>query len=124
MQVLRGTYKISLWDFLTKYNNIIKNLEYTVEELYDCIDMINNGILQSLKLYVINGELKSGCKLIAIANDFLNNKIADRSGRYFKEYSDEERFYLSHIVKFDYMEIMSEDNSKVQRLVDLISFSE
>lgn len=45
MQVLRGTYKISLWDFLTKYNNIIKNLEYTVEELYDCIDMINNGIL-------------------------------------------------------------------------------
>jgi hypothetical protein len=86
--------------------------------------MINNGILQFLKIYVINGDLKSCCKLITIARDFLNNKFADKTGRYYRDYSDEERFYMAHITKFDYMEVVSDDQEKIQRLVDLIGVTE
>lgn len=124
MRVLKGTYRVSLWDFITLYSKNIKNLEYTREEAHDCIEMINNGILQFLKIYVINGDLKSCCKLITIARDFMNNKMTDRSGKFFKEYTDEERFYMAHIVKFDYQEVVSEDTAKIQRLVDLIGVTE
>jgi hypothetical protein len=124
MRVLKGTYRVSLWDFITLYSKNIKNLEYTREEAHDCIEMINNGILQFLKIYVINGDLKSCCKLITIARDFMNNKMTDRSGKFFKEYTDEERFYMAHIVKFDYQEVISEDTAKIQRLVDLIGVTE
>ena len=124
MRVLKGTYRVSLWDFITLYSKNIKNLEYTREEAHDCIEMINNGILQFLKIYVINGDLKSCCKLITIARDFMNNKMTDKNGRYYKEYSDEERFYMAHITKFDYMEVISDDYDKVQRLVDLIGVTE
>lgn len=124
MRVLKGTYRVSLWDFITLYSKNIKNLEYTLEEAHDCIEMINNGILQFLKIYVINGDLKSCCKLITIARDFMNNKMTDKNGRYYKEYSDEERFYMAHVTKFDYMEVISDDYDKVQRLVDLIGVTE
>lgn len=124
MRVLKGTYRVSLWDFITLYSKNIKNLEYTREEAHDCIEMINNGILQFLKIYVINGDLKSCCKLITIARDFMNNKMTDKNGRYYKEYSDEERFYMAHVTKFDYMEVISDDYDKVQRLVDLIGVTE
>lgn len=124
MRVLKGTYRVSLWDFITLYAKNIKDLDYTREEAHDCIEMINNGILQFLKIYVINGDLKSCCKLITIARDFLNNKMTDRSGKFFKEYTDEERFYMAHIVKFDYQEVISEDIAKIQRLVDLIGVTE
>jgi hypothetical protein len=124
MRVLKGTYRVSLWEFVTAYAKNIKDLTYTREEAHDCVEMINNGILQFLKIYVINGDLKSCCKLITIARDFLNNKFADKTGRYFNDYSDEERFYMAHITKFDYMEVVSEDQAKVQRLVDLIGVTE
>lgn len=124
MRVLKGTYRVSLWDFITLYSKNIKNLVYTREEAHDCIEMINNGILQFLKIYIINGDLKSCCKLITIARDFLNNKITDKSGKFYKEYSDEERFYMAHIVKFDYQEVVSNDNDKIQRLVELIGVTE
>lgn len=124
MRVLKGTYRVSLWDFITLYAKNIKDLDYTREEAHDCIEMINNGILQFLKIYVINGDLKSCCKLITIARDFLNNKMTDRSGKFFKEYTDEERFYMAHVVKFDYQEVISEDIAKIQRLVDLIGVTE
>lgn len=122
MKVLKGTYRVSLWDFLNLYSKSIKNLPYSPEEAHDCVDMLNNGILQFLKIYVINGEFKSCCKLLTIARDFLNNRFADRTGRYYQDYSQEERFFLAHIVKFDYMEIVSEDDDKITRLVDLIEF--
>ena len=122
MKVLKGTYRVSLWDFLNLYSQSIKNLPYSPEEAHDCVDMLNNGILQFLKIYVINGEFKSCCKLLTIARDFLNNRFADRTGRYYQDYSQEERFFLAHIVKFDYMEIVSEDYDKITRLVDLIEF--
>ena len=124
MKVLKGTYRVSLWDFVNLYNKNIKELRYTKEESDDCIEMINNGILQFLKIYVINGELKSCCKLLAVARDFLNNRLADCSGRYFKDYSDEERFFFSHVVKFDYQELTCDDPEKVGRLVDLIALVE
>lgn len=124
MRVLKGTYRVTLWEFITAYAKNIKDLAYTIEEAHDCIEMINNGILQFLKIYVVNGDLKSCCKLITIARDFLNNKFADKTGRYYSDYSDEERFYMAHITKFDYMEVVSEDNEKVQRLVDLIGVTE
>lgn len=124
MKVLKGTYRVSLWDFVNLYRRNIKVLNYTREESDDCIEMINNGILQFLKIYVINGELKSCCKLLAIARDFLNNKITDCSGRYFKDYTDEERFFFSHVVKFDYQELTCDDQEKVARLVELIEVSE
>lgn len=122
MKVLKGTYRVSLWDFLNLYSQSIKNLPYSPEEAQDCVDMLNNGILQFLKIYVINGEFKSCCKLLTIARDFLNNRFADRTGRYYQDYSQEERFFLAHVVKFDYMEIVSEDDDKITRLVDLIEF--
>lgn len=124
MKVLKGTYRVSLWDFVNLYNKNIKDLKYTKEESDDCIEMINNGILQFLKIYVINGELKSCCKLLTIARDFLNNRLADRSGSYFKDYIDEERFFFSHVVKFDYQELTCEDPEKVERLIELISLVE
>lgn len=124
MKVLKGTYRVSLWDFVNLYHGSIKELSYTREESGDCIEMMNNGILQFLKIYVINGELKSCCKLLAVARDFLNNKITDRSGRYFKDYTDEERFFFSHVVKFDYQELTCDDPEKVARLVELIEVSE
>jgi hypothetical protein len=124
MRVLKGTYRVTLWEFVTACAKNIKDLTYTSEEAHDCIEMINNGILQFLKIYVINGDLKSCCKLITIARDFLNNKFADRTGRYYSDYSDEERFYMAHITKFDYMEVVSDDQEKVQRLVDLIGVTE
>lgn len=124
MRVLKGTYRVSLWDFTTQYAKNIKDLAYSMEEAHDCIDMLINGVLQYLKIYVVNGDLKSCCKLITIARDFLNNKFADKSGRYYKDYSDEERFFLAHIVKFDYMEVVTDDNEKIQRLVDLIGVTE
>lgn len=124
MKVLKGTYRVSLWDFVNLYNKNIKDLKYTKEESDDCIEMINNGILQFLKIYVINGELKSCCKLLTIARDFLNNRLADRSGNYFKDYTDEERFFFSHVVKFDYQELTCEDPEKVERLIELISLVE
>lgn len=123
MKVLKGTYRVSLWDFINLYNKSIKNLKYSSEEAYDCIEMLGNGILQALKIYIVNGELKSCCKLITIARDFLNNKFPDRSGRLFKEYTEEERFFLSHVVKFDYQELTSEEPEKVARLVELIEAS-
>ena len=122
MKVLKGTYRVSLWDFLNLYSQSIKNLPYSPEEAQDCVDMLNNGILQFLKIYVINGEFKSCCKLLTIARDFLNNRFADRTGRYYQDYSQEDRFFLAHVVKFDYMEIVSEDDDKITRLVDLIEF--
>lgn len=124
MKVVKGTYRVSLWDFINLYSKSIKDLSYTAEESLDCVEMMNNGILQALKIYVINGELKSCCKLLTIARDFMNNKFADRSGRFFKEYSNEERFFFSHIVKFDYQELTCEDQEKVARLEDLIEVSE
>lgn len=124
MKVLKGTYRVSLWDFLNLYSQSIKNLPYSSEEAQDCVDMLNNGILQFLKIYVINGEFKSCCKLLTIARDFLNNRFADRTGRYYQDYSQEERFFLAHIVKFDYMEIVSENEDKISRLVDLIEVAE
>ena len=124
MRVLKGTDRVSLWDFTTKYAKNIKDLAYRTEEAHDCIDMLINGVLQYLKIYVVNGDLKSCCKLITIARDFLNNKFADKSGRYYKDYSNEERFFLAHIVKFDYMEVVSDDHEKIQRLVDLIGVTE
>lgn len=124
MRVLRGTYRVSLWDFINLYSKNIKDHPYSLEEAYDCIEMINNGIFQFLKIYVINGSLKSCCKLITIARDFLNNKMADRTGRFYDDYSEEERFYMAHIAKFDYMEVVSEDYSKIDRLVDLIGVYE
>ena len=124
MKVLKGTYRVSLWDFLNLYSQSIKNLPYSSEEAQDCVDMLNNGILQFLKIYVINGEFKSCCKLLTIARDFLNNRFADRTGRYYQDYSQEERFFLAHVVKFDYMEIVSENEDKISRLVDLIEVAE
>lgn len=124
MKVLKGTYRVSLWDFLNLYSQSIKNLPYSAEEAHDCVDMLNNGILQFLKIYVINGEFKSCCKLLTIARDFLNNRFMDRTGRYYQDYSQEERFFLAHIVKFDYMEIVSENEDKISRLVDLIEVAE
>jgi hypothetical protein len=124
MRVLKGTYRVTLWEFVTACAKNIKDLTYTSEEAHDCIEMINNGILQFLKIYVINGDLKSCCKLITIARDFLNNKFADKTGRYYRDYSDEERFYMAHITKFDYMEVVSDDQEKIQRLVDLIGVTE
>ena len=82
--------------------------------------MLNNGILQFLKIYVINGDLKSCEKLLSIARDFINNKFADKTGRFFNEYNDEERFFFCHIIKFDYMECICDDEDKISRLVDLI----
>lgn len=122
MKVLKGTYRVSLWDFVNLYANNIKDLDYTEEEALDCVEMMNDGILQFLKIYVINGELKSCCKLLAIAKHFLNNKFADKSGRFYKDYSDEERFFFAHVLKFDYMEIVSENGDKVDRLIELIDF--
>lgn len=122
MKVLKGTYRISLYDFITSYASNIRFLEYTKDEAEDCIEMLNNGVLHFLKIYVINGKLKSCCKLISIARDFLDNKFADKTGRFYKDYNVEERFYLAHLVKFDYMEVISEKEDKVQRLVDLIGF--
>ena len=88
MRVLKGTYRVSLWEFVTAYTKNIKDLTYTREEAHDCIEMINNGILQYLKIYVINGDLKSCCKLATIARDFFNNKFADKTGRYYNDYND------------------------------------
>lgn len=124
MQVLKGTYRVSLWDFINLYAKNIKDLEYTTQEAHDCVEMINNGILQYLKIYVINNKLKSCCKLITIARDFMNNKFADKTGSFYKDYSDEERFYMAHIVKFDYMEVVSDDEDKIHRLVELIGVTE
>lgn len=124
MKVLKGTYRVSLWDFVNLYHGSIKDLEYSREESDDCIEMMNNGILQFLKIYVINGELKSCCKLLTIARDFLNNRLADRSGRYFKDYTDEERFFFSHVVKFDYQELTCDESEKIDRLIELIEVSE
>ena len=123
MKVLKGTYRVSLWDFINLYGKNIRNIEYTREESDDCIEMLNNCILQYLKIYVINGELKSCCKLMTIARDFFNNKFTDKTGRYFNEYNDEERFFFSHVLKFDYMEIISNDEKKIERLVDLIEIN-
>ena len=102
------------------YNKNIRNIEYTKEESDDCIEMLNNCILQYLKIYVINKKLRSCCKLIAIARDFLEGKIADRTGRYYTDYNNDERFYFAHCVKFDYMECVAEDESKVHRLIEII----
>lgn len=124
MRVLKGTYRVSLWEFVTAYAKNIKDLTYTREEAHDCIEMINNGILQFLKIYVINGDLKSCCKLMTIARDFFDNKFTDKTGRYYKDYNDEERFYMAHIVKFDYQEVVSDDLAKIQRLVNLIGVTE
>lgn len=124
MRVLKGTYRISLYDFVTDYSNNIQKLDYTREEAEDCVEMLVNGVLHFLKIYVINGKLKSCCKLISIAKDFLDNKFADKTGRYYRDYEDEERFYLAHLVKFDYMEVVSENEDKIDRLVDLIGFIE
>lgn len=124
MKVLKGTYRVSLWDFIHLYPNSIKDLNYSKTESDDCLDMLNNGILQFLKIYVINGSLKSCEKLLTIARDFLEGKIADRTGRMFEEYNDEERFFFCHILKFDYMELISDNEEKISRLVDLIEVSE
>ena len=124
MRVLKGTYRISLYDFVTDYSNNIQKLDYTREEAEDCVEMLVNGVLHFLKIYVINGKLKSCCKLISIAKDFLDNKFADKTGRYYRDCEDEERFYLAHLVKFDYMEVVSENEDKIDRLVDLIGFIE
>lgn len=123
MKVLKGTYRISLWDFVNLYNKNIRDIAYTREEAEDCIDMLNNCILQYLKIYVINSELKSCCKLMTIARDFFDNKFTDKTGRYFNDYNTEERFFFSHIIKFDYMEIISEDEKKIERLIDLIEIN-
>jgi hypothetical protein len=120
MRVLKGTYRVTLWEFVTACAKNIKDLTYTSEEAHDCIEMINNGILQFLKIYVINGDLKSCCKLITIARDFLNNKFADRTGRYYLDYSDDDRFFFAHCVKCDYMECAAEDETKIQRLIEII----
>lgn len=124
MKVLKGTYRVSLWDFIHLYPYSIKDLDYTKEESDDCIDMLNKGILQFLKIYVINGKLKSCEKLLTIARDFLDGKIADHTGRMFTDYNDEERFFFCHILKFDYMELISENDDKVERLVELIEVSQ
>lgn len=120
MRVTKGTYRISLWNFINSYYNIIKDVEYTPTEAHDCIEMFNGCILQYLKVYVINNELKSCGKMLTIARDFINNKFSDRSGRYFNEYTDEERFFFSHVLQLDYMEITCDDDSKIERLVDFI----
>ena len=122
MRVLKGTYRITLYDFVTTYADNIRHLEYTREEAEDCIEMLNNGVLHFLKIYVINGKLKSCCKLISVAKDFLDNKFADKTGRFYRDYNNDERFYLAHLVKFDYMDVIYDDEEKVQRLVDLIGF--
>lgn len=70
MKVLKGTYRVSLWDFIQLYGKSIHDHSYTFEEAYDCIEMMSNGILQFLKIYVINGELKSCCKLLTIRTRF------------------------------------------------------
>ena len=124
MKVLKGTYRVSLWDFVNLYPHSIKELDYSKAESDDCLEMLNNGILQFLKIYVINGKLKSCEKLLTIARDFLTGKIADRTGRMFEEYNDEERFFFCHILKFDYMELISENDEKIERLVDLIEVSQ
>lgn len=120
MNVIKGTYRISLYDFINQYAKNIRHLEYTKEEAYDCIEFLSNGVLQYLKIYVINGKLHSCCKLIAIARDFMENKVSDRTGRYFNDYDENDRFYLAHCVNFDYMECISKDAEKVERLVELI----
>lgn len=120
MNVVKSTCRTSLYDFVTQYNEHIRNLGYTKDEQFDCIDMLKNGVLQYLKIYVINKKLRSCCKLIAIARDFLDNKIADRTGRYYIDYSDDERFYIAHCVKFDYMECISNEEEKVHRLIEII----
>jgi hypothetical protein len=120
MNVIKGTYRISLYDFINQYAKNIRHLEYTEEEAHDCIEFLSNGVLQYLKIYVINGKLHSCCKLIAIARDFMENKVTDRTGRYFSDYDENDRFYLAHCVKFDYMECISKDTEKVERLVELI----
>lgn len=84
MRVLKGTYRISLYDFVTNYANNIQKLDYTREEAEDCVEMLVNGVLHFLKIYVINGKLKSCCKLISIAKDFLENKFTDKTGRYYR----------------------------------------
>jgi hypothetical protein len=120
MNVVKGTYRTSVYDFVTQYQEHIRSLAYTKEEQYDCIDMMMNGVLQYLKIYVINKKLRSCCKLIAIARDFLEGKIADRTGRYYTDYNNDERFYFAHCVKFDYMECVAEDETKVHRLIEII----
>lgn len=122
MNVVKGTYRTNLYDFIKDYASIIRNLEYTKEEAYACIELLANGVLQYLKLYVINGKLHSGCKMIAIIRDFIENKFADRTGRFYSDYSDNERFFLAHCISFDYMECISEDEDKINKLIDLICF--
>ena len=120
MNVIKGTYRISLYDFINQYAKNISNLKYTEAEAHDCIEFLKNGVLQYLKIYVINGKLHSCSKLITIARDFMDNKVSDKTGRYYNEYDENDRFYLAHCVNFDYMECISSDNAKIERLVDLI----
>lgn len=122
MNVVEGTYRICLYDFITRYGKIIRNLDYSIEEAYDCIEFLRNGVLKCLKIMVINNKLHSCCKMVAICRDYMDNKFADKTGRFFKDLSDDERFFLAHCVHFDYMECCSEDESKIGRLVDLIGF--
>jgi hypothetical protein len=63
MRVLKGTYRITLYDFVTTYADNIRQLEYTREEAEDCIEMLNNGVLHFLKIYVINGKLSLAVNL-------------------------------------------------------------
>lgn len=123
MNVLKGTYRISLNGFIKQYSKNIRRLEYTDEEAKECIDFLMVGVLQFLKVYVVDGKLYSCCKLMAIARDFLENKFADKDGRYFKDYDEGERFYIAECLKFDYMEVQANDYEK-KMLVNLIEYIE
>lgn len=122
MNVIEGTYRICLYDFITRYGKIIRKLNYSMDEAQDCVEFLQNGVLQYLKILVINDKLHSCCKMVAIARDYMDNKFADKTGRFFKDLSDNERFFLAHCIQFDYMKCSSSDDSKVDRLVDLIGF--
>lgn len=122
MKVLEGTYELSAGRFVKIHAKDIRHLPYTEEEAKACIDYMNNGVFQRLKIYVIDGKLYTCCKLIAIVRDFFENKFADKEGRYFKDYASDERYYITECVKFDYMKIHACSEEEKQMLVRLIEY--
>lgn len=122
MHVVKGTYRTNLYDFVKDHERVITPVSYTMEDARYCIELMLSGVLQYLKLYTINGKLCNGCKMINIIKDFLDNKFTDKTGRYFSDYSSNERFFLAHCINFDYTECIADDNENIKKLADIVGF--